>query len=141
MSLKATLLISCAGGLTYNLGPTFASIQFSTVGEIAATGFQYFPNDNGTITTALALDFSLSASQKFTLTASTNPTITVATAPSNACDIVFQIVAPASNTPTITWPATFKGGWPSSITATKTIVLKGYFDGTNYILLSSSSEY
>lgn len=89
--------------------------------------------NKGTITTAVAFDFTAGNFQQFTETSAQNPTISITTAPSNPCPFWLKIIAPAAGTsPTITYPATFKGAWPTTVTLAKYSLVEGFFDGTNY---------
>lgn len=96
--------------------------------------------NKGTVTTTVAFDFRASEFQTMTLTNATNCTASVSNAPQGPCYVRIKVTAPALGTvPNITWPATFKGGWPTTVTnLARYNLLNGFYDGTNYNYLSGA---
>jgi hypothetical protein len=96
--------------------------------------------NKGTVTTTVAFDFRQSQFQTVTLTNGTACTASVSNAPQGPCYVQIKVTAPALGTsPAITWPATFKGGWPTTVTnLSRYNFLEGFYDGTNYNYLSGA---
>lgn len=96
--------------------------------------------NKGTVTTAVAIDWRQSAYQTIQLSASTACTMTTTAAPPGPCPIWLKVFSPASGTSlALTYPATFKGGWPTTVTnLSRYNFLAGFYDGTNYNYIGGS---
>lgn len=114
-------------------GAVFAAVQcFAPV-------FVHGQANKGTVGAATTLTFSSGAFQTLTLTSATALTVTVG-APPGVGMVFIKITAPAAGTvPNITYPATFKGGWPVTVTNLgRYNLLCGFYDGTNYNYIGGS---
>lgn len=96
--------------------------------------------NKGAVTATLPIDFRQSSFQSATLTNGTACTASISNAPQGPTLVALKIFAPAFGTsPAITWPATFKNGWPTTVTTLgRYNLLLGWYDGTNYNYLAGS---
>lgn len=96
--------------------------------------------NKGTVTTTVSFDFRAGQFQTLTLTNGTACTASVSNAPQGPCYVQIKVTAPSLGTvPSITWPSTFKGGWPTTVAnLARYNLLEGFFDGTNYNYLSGA---
>lgn len=115
-------------------GAVFAAVQVSAPNVVTPAA------NKGTVTTTVAFDFRQSQFQTVTLTNGTACTASVSNAPQGPCQIWIKVTAPAAGTsPAITWPASFKNAWPTTVTTIgRYNLLAGYYDGTNYNYLSGA---
>jgi hypothetical protein len=95
----------------------------------------------GTVNTTIALDLR-NGFTTWTMNSTAGYTITVANAPPGPGLIALKFTAPAAGTaPTMTYPATFKGSWPTAAqTLGRYTLALGYYDGTNYNYVGGSTN-